>query len=205
MRTLPYAERGVTEKIIILNLVVMIITAISPRMTYYLSMIPSFVLHGYLYQFFTYMFVHGSISHILFNMLSLYIFGKVVERVLGSWEFLLFYLVIGVLDGVFSFICYLLMNQNVILMGASGALYGVLLLFAVFFPYAKIYIFGILPVQAPLLILIYLVIELYSEVFSVAGGIAHLTHLGGLLFAFLYCVIRLKIDPVKVFKNSLRR
>lgn len=194
-----------TEKLIVANLAVFVLCAVSPRLSYLLAMIPSLVLRGWVWQFFTYMFVHGGVSHILFNMLSLYIFGRPVERELGSSEFLLCYCVVGTLSGIFSFLVYLLLGWNVMLLGASGAIYGVLLLFAVFYPYARIYVFGIIPVRAPLLILIYFLIELYGGLFGRYGGVSHLTHLGGLLFAALYCVVRLKINPIEVFRESLRR
>lgn len=202
MRTLRYTQTGMTEKLIVANLAVFVLCAAIPRLEYYLAMIPGFVLHGWVWQLFTYMFVHGGVTHIFFNMLSLYIFGRAVEYKLGSNEFLLFYLAVGLGSGIFSFLVYVLMGWNVILVGASGAIYGVLLLFAVFYPYARIFVFGLLPVRAPVLVVIYTAIELYSEVFGVRGGISHLTHLGGLLVAYLYCLVRLRIDPIQVFRDS---
>ncbi len=202
MRTFRYTQTGMTEKLIIANLAVFVLCAAFPRLQYRLAMIPSFVLQGWIWQPFTYMFVHGGVSHILFNMLSLYIFGRAVEHRLGSNEFLLFYLVVGFGSGVLSFLIYLLLGWNVVLVGASGAIYGVLLLFAVFYPYARIYVFGIFPVRAPVLVLLYTAIELYSEVFGAIGGVSHLTHLGGLLVSFLYCLVRLRINPIDVFRDS---
>ncbi|HOE84844.1 MAG TPA: rhomboid family intramembrane serine protease [Sphaerochaeta sp.] len=196
--------RNFTLALVILNIIVYVVTSlIYPRATFYLAMIPSLVLHGWLWQFVTYMFVHGGFSHLLFNMLSLYIFGSMVERRIGSKEFLLFYLLTGTLSGVVSFISYYLSGTNVILVGASGAIYGVLLMFAVFFPYSRIYVFGILPVRAPILVVVYALIELYSQVFSRGGSVAHLTHLSGLVIAYLYCRIRMRINPFDVFKRTL--
>ena len=195
---------NITLKLVIINALVYLLTAyLYPRSAYYLAMIPSFVLQGYVWQVFTYMFVHGGFSHLLFNMLSLFIFGSMVERRVGSKEFLLFYLLTGLFSGIVSFVSYLLAGTNVILVGASGAIYGVLLMFAVFYPYARIFIFGLIPVRAPLLVVLYTVIELYSQVFGRGGNVAHLTHLSGLLFAYLYCRIRMKINPVEVFKRTL--
>ncbi len=136
-------------KIIILNVFVFLVTDyLWPKGFYYLAMIPSFVRRGYLYQLFSYMFVHGSLNHLIFNMLSLLIFGTMVEKRIGSKEFLLFYLLTGLFSGIISFISYYLGGMNVVLVGASGAIYGVLLLFAVFFPYSVIFVFGIIPVRA---------------------------------------------------------
>jgi membrane associated rhomboid family serine protease len=203
MRTLPYNQTHVTEKLIIVNAVVFLLTSVVQNLQYYLALIPSFILHGYIWQFVTYMFVHGSVSHLFFNMLSLFIFGSVVERQLGSREFLLFYLVTGTFSGILSFLSYLLAGTNVVLVGASGAIYAILLLFAVFNPYAQIFVFGLIPIRAPILVLVYTGIELYSQVFAAGGNVAHLTHLFGLLGAYLYCLVRLKISPLKVFKDSL--
>jgi len=192
-----------TLKLIIINFIVFAFTTLAGRnAVIYLSMVPSLILRGYLWQFVTYMFVHGSVSHIVFNMLALYIFGTALESRIGSREFLLFYFLIGILSGIFSFICYYVTGNNVVLLGASGAVYGVLLLFAVFFPYSTIYVFALIPVRAPYLIVGYFLIELFSEVFSVTGGISHLTHLGGLIFGFLYCLIRMKINPIDVWKRT---
>ena len=76
-------------------------------------------------------------------------------------------------------------------------------MFAVFFPYSRIYVFGILPVRAPILVVVYALIELYSQVFSRGGSVAHLTHLSGLVIAYLYCRIRMRINPFDVFKRTL--
>lgn len=195
---------NVTLKLVIINALVYLLTSmLYPRSAYYLAMIPSFVLHGYIWQLFTYMFVHGGFSHLLFNMLSLYLFGTMVEQRVGTKEFLLFYLLAGLFSGILSFISYLLAGTNVILVGASGAIYGVLLMFAVFYPYARVFVFGLIPLRAPILVIIYTGIELYSQVFSRGGNVAHLTHLSGLLFAYLYCRIRMKINPIDVFKRTL--
>ncbi len=196
--------KNVTLKLVIINVLVYLVTAmIYPRLTYYLAMIPSFVLSGYLWQLFTYMFVHAGFSHLLFNMLSLFIFGSMVERRVGSKEFLLFYLLTGLFSGIASFISYYLAGTNVILVGASGAIYGVLLMFAVFYPYSVIFIFGLIPIKAPILVILYAIIELYSQVFGAGGNVAHLTHLSGLVFAYLYCRIRMRISPLEVFRRTL--
>lgn len=196
--------RNFSFKLVVINVLVYLLTAyVYPRSTYYLAMIPSFVLGGYLWQPFTYMFVHGGFSHLLFNMLSLFIFGSMVEKRIGSKEFLLFYLLTGVFSGVVSFISYYLAGTNVILVGASGAIYGVLLMFAVFYPYSVVFVFGFIPVRAPILVILYAVIELSSQVFGRGGNVAHLTHLSGLVFGYLYCRIRMRINPIEVFKRTL--
>ena len=193
-----------TYKLILINVLVYVLTTLLyPRSVYYLAMIPSFVLSGYIYQPFTYMFVHGSFNHLLFNMLSLFIFGAMVEKRIGSKEFLLFYLLTGLFSGIVSFISYYFAGTNVILVGASGAIYGVLLMFAVFYPYSVIFVFGLIPIRAPILVILYAIIELSSHVFGRGGNVAHLTHLSGLVFGYLYCRIRMRINPIDVFKRTL--
>ena len=166
------------------------------QLTYYLSMIPGLVLRGWIWTFVTYMFVHGGISHILFNMLALFIFGIQVERYMGSREFLLFYFVTGALAGVFSFVVYYFSGSyGVILMGASGAIFAVQLAYAVFYPDSIIYLWGILPLRAPVMVLGFTALELISSVFGLRQGVAHLTHLAGFGFAWLYFLVRFGINP----------
>ncbi|MCY1150817.1 MAG: rhomboid family intramembrane serine protease [Sphaerochaetaceae bacterium] len=203
-RKFKYTYSNATLYLIGINVFIFLVTNFVWRNgIYYLSMIPTFVLNGYVYQVFTYMFVHSSFSHIFFNMLSLFIFGQALEKRLGTREFLLYYLLVGTLSGIFSFISYYIAGENAILLGASGAVYGILLLFAVFFPFAKVYIFGLLPIRAPLLIVLFFVIELFSEASGFNGGVAHLTHLAGLVFGYIYCLVRMKINPFDVWKRTL--
>jgi membrane associated rhomboid family serine protease len=157
------------------------------------------------WQPFTYMFVHGGLQHLFFNMLGLVFFGLSAEKAIGSKEFLLFYLVTGTISGLASFAVYLFSGlYYVVLLGASGAIYAVLLLFAVVFPRSRIFIWGILPVPAPLLVLIYAGIAVFNQVFSMGRGVAHMTHLAGFAAAWLYIVIRMGMNPIKVWKNAYR-
>ncbi len=203
-RRFKYTYKNATLYLVAINVLVYFITsAIWPYGKYYLSMIPTFVLHGYVYQFFTYMFVHGSFSHILFNMFTLYVFGRALEERLGTREFLLYYLLVGTLAGVSSFfLYYFVLGTNTFLMGASGAIYGLLLLYAVFFPYNSIYIFGLIPVKAPYLIIFYFVLEIWSQFGGSTSNIAHLTHLSGLVFGYIYILVRMKLNPIEVFKRT---
>lgn len=148
------------------------------------------------WQFFTYMYLHANIWHVGFNMLILFFIGIQVERQIGSYEFLLFYHVVGVLSGVLTFGLYVLGGEAAAIIGASGALYGVMFLFAVLNPRAVIYIWGILPVPAPLLVL---GLTLLNIVNHLRGGsnVAHMAHLFGFAAAYLYCLVRLGINPIK--------
>jgi membrane associated rhomboid family serine protease len=125
----------------------------------------------------TYMFLHGGFTHILFNMLGLYFFGPRVEQRIGSSHFFALYMISGITGGLLSFY-----NPNVPIIGASGAIFGVLLAYARFWPRDQIFIWGIIPVEVRWLVLIYTVISLMGW----GSGVAHFAHLGGFLGAFLY-------------------
>ena len=172
---------------------------------YYLALSREGIRRGYYWQFFTYMFVHASWSHLFFNMFALLNFGFGTERRVGSREFALFYFLCGTLCGVFSFFVYMFTEYQVFLVGASGAVYAVLLLCAVLFPYDRVLLFLFLPLRMPVAAILFFLIEMCYGLFLSYDSTAHLTHLFGLVVAFFYCVIRLKINPLKVFAASLRR
>ncbi|MFW6227881.1 MAG: rhomboid family intramembrane serine protease [Alkalispirochaeta sp.] len=200
-RPLPYYNGNITFILIGINLFVFFASTISRDIVSYLAMNPALtVVEGFIWQPFTYMFAHSGISHLLFNMLGLFFFGTQVEHQLGSWEFLRFYLLTGLLAGVFSLGVYWFTGSYyVFLLGASGAVFAVLLAFATFFPDAEIYIFGIIPVRAAVLVIGYTVIELFSQMSGRGGNVAHLTHLAGFAFAYLYFVVRVGISPYRRF------
>lgn len=128
----------------------------------------------------TYMFLHAGFMHIFFNLLVLYFFGPRVEQRLGSDRFLVLYLISGIAGAVLSF-----MTPGARIVGASGAIYGVMLAFAWFWPRDQIYIWGILPIEARWLVILTTAFTLWSA--SRGGsGIAYFAHLGGFAGAFLY-------------------
>lgn len=197
-RQFRYSYNNGALILIFINIAVYIVTNFFPQVTYYLAMVPTLVYYkSWYWQFFTYMFVHGSFSHLLSNMLGLFIFSMAIERKVGTKEFLLYYFLCGVIAGIASYFSYYFAGMNAILVGASGALYAIMLLFAVFFPHAVILIFGIIPVRAPILVLFYFAIEFFSQ-FNM-DGVAHSTHLYGLIFGWLYIRIRMRIKPMKVW------
>jgi len=161
-----------------------------------MSMIPLTVAHGWVWTFVTYMFMHSGFSHIFFNMFGLFIFGIHVERQMGSREFLLYYFVTGILAGIFSFgVYYFTHNYWVALVGASGALFAVELAYAVLFPDSIIYIWGIIPLRAPVMVLGYTALELILSITARNSNVAHFTHLAGFGFGWLYLTIRFGVNP----------
>ena len=199
-RPFRYRYYNATLVLIAVNVGVFLLSQISQEFLVNLAMVPALVIRGRVWQVATYMFAHGSVSHLFFNMLGLFFFGMHVEREIGSSEFLLFYFLTGILAGIFSFVAYAVSGAwFTFLIGASGAVYAVLLAFATLFPGSQIYVWGILPVRAPVLVLVYTAIEIASQVFSFHNGVAHLTHLAGFGFAYLYFLARFGINPARRF------
>src|SRR5580698_1739867 len=122
----------------------------------------------------TYMFLHGSITHILFNMLGLFFFGPRVEQRLGASRFLWLYFLSGISGALLSF----WLAPHSALIGASAAIYGIVLAFARFWPTDKIYIWGVLPLEARWLVAITVVMAIYSGLNGSTGGVADFAHLG---------------------------
>jgi len=157
-----------------------------------LGLIPSTVFPGLqVWRLVTYMFLHGSFSHILFNMLALWMFGGTLERGWGSRYFLKFYFVTGIGAGLLTVLfsllpfgfAFSLYHANVI--GASGAIYGLLLAYAIYFPDSPIYLYFLFPVPARIFVAILGAMAFFSSLGG-ASGVANATHLGGLLVGYLY-------------------
>lgn len=143
----------------------------------------------YLWQLITYQFMHGGFSHILFNMFALWMFGIEIENMWGSKKFLYFYLGAGIVAGL----CHLLVSPLLgapaaPTIGASGAVYGVLIAFGLLFPNRYIFLYFLIPVKAKYLIGFLVLIE-FLAVDSANSGVAHLAHLGGALFGLIYILL----------------
>jgi membrane associated rhomboid family serine protease len=163
------------------------------------AMIPALVKKGWVWTFLTYMFFHDGFSHIFFNMFAHFIFGIQVERQMGSREFLLFYFLTGILAGFLSFFFYAAYaassGREIALMGASGAIFAVQLAYAVFFPNSLIYIWGILPLRAPVMVLGFTALEVFFMLTGRGGSVARITHLAGFGFAWIYFLLRFGMNP----------
>ena len=161
-----------------------------------------------LYQLITYMFMHADFQHIFFNMFAVWMFGRTLEQVLGPNRFLTYYMVCGIgaglvqevvqyiqyvtelshFDGVNTGLAVIPMEEYLNLMttvGASGAVYGILLAFGMLFPNSQMFVFPIpFPIKAKFFVVGYAIIELFSGLGSSGDGIAHFAHLGGMIFGF---------------------
>jgi len=197
-RPFRYSYFNATLYIIAANIVLFALGFMFPYLRAYMALNPAAVLSGYVWQFVTYMFAHASLSHLFVNMLGLFFFGPPIERKMGSKEFILYYFLTGTLAGIASFAIFALTGAwYTMLVGASGALFAVLLAFAVIEPDAMIYLYGIIPLKAPVMVLGYAGIEIVSQLLNFRSSVAHLTHLAGFVFGWLYFLVRFRVNPLK--------
>lgn len=201
-----YEFKNTALMLIGLNLLVYLLTSSSRNLMLLLSLNPLYATRGGMFwQVFTYQFIHGGLQHLVFNMIGLLFFGISVERRIGSKEFLLLYLLSGTLCGILSLLVYLATGvTHVYLMGASGAVFAILLAYAVLYPRSLIYLWAIIPIPAPILILGYAVMEIMYLLGGVNTGVAHATHLIGFGVSWLYFLIRFGINPVRVWFGGRR-
>lgn len=152
----------------------------------------------------SYMMLHGSFFHLLFNMLGLWMFGMELENVWGTKKFIVYYTLGGIAAGLTHLVVGPLVGQLGPTVGASGAVFAVLVAFAMLFPDRPIYIYFLLPVKAKFLVAGYIALELFYGVSGSGEGIAHFAHLGGALFGFLYMTGELNHLPVRSWWAALR-
>ena len=189
------------SRLIAANVVVFILTMSEPALRYTLAFVPALFVERP-WTAFTYMFVHApGLAHIGFNMLALYFFGPRVEQRLGSAHFFSLYLVSGLGGAALSFL-----TPAASIVGASGAVFGVLMAFARYWPREKIYIWGVLPIEARVLVILTTAYELFGGVSGGrfgGAGIAHYAHLGGYGAAFLYLAWMDRYSPAREFRKRL--
>jgi membrane associated rhomboid family serine protease len=192
------------------NVVMFVGQFFSPIVTDALGLHPIFVTrYLWVWQIATYMFLHGGIFHIVFNMLALWMFGTELERTWGTRYFLKFYFVTGVGAGLLTVLFSLmpfafaeqLYRSNII--GASGAIYGLLLAYGLYFPDRPIYMYFVFPIPAKVFVAIIGAIAFFSSL-SESGGVANATHLGGLIVAYLY-LKSARIHPLSELKYRYLR
>lgn len=179
--------------IVIANVVAFLVDAFAPAMTNMFGLSPVDVVQRLqVWQLATYMFLHGGVFHLLFNLLALWMFGVELERMWGPRYFTRFYFVAGCGAALTTLVLALLplpfsdgLYRSVTI-GASGAVYGVLLAYAMYFPNRPIYMYLVFPIPAKYFVMLMGAISLYSSMSAGGGGVAHTTHLGGLIAAYLY-------------------
>ena len=193
------------------NVLIFFVQSLKPALTGMLGLEPQYVVRNFwVWQLATYMFLHGGLFHILFNMLALWMFGTELERVWGTRYFLKFYFVTGIGAGILTVVFSLLpfsASQQLygsIVIGASGAIYGLLLAYALYFPDRPIYMYFVFPIPAKIFVVIMGGIAFYASLSGAGGGIANATHLGGLLVAYLY-LKSARMDPLGELKYRYLR
>lgn len=180
--TLTPAVKG----ILIANLAVFLLQAVvGDELIYLFGLTPAAIWREFpIWQPLTYMFLHGGLSHIFFNMLMLWMFGGTLESNWGTKYFLRYYFITGVGAGIASVL--LTPGLDIPIVGASGAIFGLLAAYGLLFPNSQIYIYGLFPIKAKVLVIICAVISFMGSVSPGMSPIAHLAHLSGMLIGVFY-------------------
>lgn len=208
MMNFAYNTPRVTKNLIMINIIIFVATLLSKTfMTTQFALFYPTSPYFHWWQFVTHMFMHGGFWHIFFNMYTLFLFGSVVERMIGEKKFLIYYFICGLgaaglhtgvewlqmqsfmneaATGSAAALQQIAMLKSVPTVGASGAIYGVLLAYAMLFPESRMtLLFPPITLSAKWMVIAFAVIELLTGVTGWASGIAHFAHLGGMLIGWL--------------------
>ncbi len=170
----------------------------------YFGLIPWRITHEFLiWQLVTYMFLHDGFFHIFINMFTLYMFGNDLERAWGQKRFLTYYFVTGAGAGLCSYLVGV--NAITVTIGASGAIYGLLLAYGLLYPDRLVYLYFFLPIKVKWLVLIMGVLAFISSITGSAPGIANIAHLGGILVGYVYLKGRAWYSRYAEFQAHRRR
>ncbi|MGM0381361.1 MAG: rhomboid family intramembrane serine protease [bacterium] len=202
MRMGPGTTTSMVRSLLIINAIVFFLQLFTAgsgfSMMKYFALIPAYVLrYGFIWQLVTYQFLHGGFFHILINMFVLWMFGVELERRWGAAGFLRFYLVCGIAGGA----AMVIFNYGTVpVVGASGAVLGLLGAYAIYWPERMVYVWGIFPIQVKHFVFIIGGFSLLAGVSESEAGIAHMAHLGGVLMGYIYCKFG---DPRKPLLGSV--
>ena len=157
-----------------------------------------------LWQFITYMFFHAEIFHLLFNMLALWMFGGVIEEYWGTKKFFIYYFLTGIGGGIcYTAFSFIVGGDNIPTIGASGAIYGLLLAFGFLFPDTIILMFLFFPMKAKYGVIIFAAIEFLLSFQNT--GVAHIAHLGGMIFGIIYLKNQPYFDNLTDFEKRRKK
>lgn len=184
-------------RIIVANVVMFFLQQTAPIINQMFVLVPALGLVRP-WSFVTYMFLHGGLGHIFFNMLSLFFFGPRLESRLGGRAFLGLYFASGIMGAVLS----IPFTPYAPIIGASGAVYGVMLGYAMFWPRDQILIWGIVPVEARFLIIAMTALSLFGGFSPSSGGIAHFAHLGGFVGGYLFLLVMRRSSGAAKFRKQ---
>ena len=170
----------------------------------YFGLAPASVTHQLMiWQFVTYMFLHGGVFHIFFNMLTLFMFGNDLERYWGTPRFLNYYFVTGIGAGICSWL--VAMNSTAIVIGASGAVYGLLLAYGMLYPNRIVYLNFLLPIKIKWLVIIMGAFAFFSSITGSEPGVASIAHLGGMVVGFLFLKTKDWLGLYQTYSDHKRR
>ena len=190
------------KMLIITSVVVFLVNLIVPALTIRLGLVPAAVFGSLaIWQPVTYLFLHGDVMHILFNMLALWMFGTELERTWGTRFFIKYYFITGIGAAATTLLMATVSDAVYysVTVGASGAIYGLLLAYGLYFPNRPIFLYFIFPIPAKYFVMIIGAIAFVSSFGGPGGGIAHTAHLGGLVVGYLY-LTGLKSRPLDELK-----
>jgi len=193
------------KRLIIINVVIFFFQILgSINLNIVFGLVPRFIYTRFwVWQLFTYMFLHGGFMHLFWNMFALWMFGCELEREWGSSEFLKYYIITGIGAGLFNF--FMTPTSYIPIIGASGAIFGILAAYGLIFPNRLIFLYFLFPIKAKYFVLFFGLITLYSSFSHTADGIAHFAHLGGMVIGFLYLKSDWRIFKIKSFFKSLQK
>ncbi len=195
--------------LIIINICVFILAQLSGQRNIFFTsfgIVPFQVWNNYhIWQLFTYLFIHGGLLHIFFNMFVLWMFGKDLEYEWGKNEFLFFYFICGIGSGLITVLFSL--NSIVPIVGASGAIYGLLVAYGYTYPNRIVYLYGLFPIKVKYMILGLCIMASFAFIFSKQSNVSHITHLAGMMIGFiiLFLNIDLKTIKLKYYKIKLKK
>ncbi len=192
--------------LVIINIVVFILTELSGQRNILFSsfgLVPNQVWTNFkVWQLFTYLFVHGGFLHIFFNMFVLWMFGKDLEIQWGKNEFLLFYFTCGIGAGLMTVLFSI--NSIVPIVGASGAIYGLLVAYGFTYPNRMVYLYGLFPLKVKYMVLGLGVIAFFASLSANQSNVSHITHLSGMIIGVLYIYFILNWKNIKMEYYRLR-
>ena len=192
--------------LLIINIIVFILIELSGQKNLLFrtfGLVPSLVWTKFkIWQLFTYLFIHGGIFHIFFNMFVLWMFGKDLESQWGKMEFLLFYFVCGIGAGLITVLFSV--NSIVPIVGASGAIYGLLLAYGFTYPNQMVYLYGLVPIKVKYMVLGLGAIAFFASLSASQSNVSHITHLSGMIIGLIFIYFNINWKVIKWWYIRMR-
>jgi len=193
------ALTGAVKNIILLNTFIYLADLLlhilfnSNFIMYYFALRPGFIVNDFfIWQIFTYSFLHGGFFHLFFNMITLWMFGSELEMRWGEKKFVKFYLATGIITGVIIFMFNYLAGVSNPTVGASGVIFAILLIYAFYWGDRMLYFWGIIPIRVKYFVMFIAVFSFLAMITPGASNISHIGHIGGLIAGYLYFKLVLK-------------